>query len=86
MAGQIQMPINLPVENGEKELSARATKNDYEQVQQVTWNTVCHVVDFIFNWSANFKSVLCCGSCKKPHIFSRQAVNILQNRQLLDNW
>ena len=36
MAGQIQLPINLPVENGEKELAARAMKNDYEQVQQVT--------------------------------------------------
>ena len=36
MASQIQLPINLPVENGEKELSARATKKDYEQVQQVT--------------------------------------------------
>ena len=32
MAGQIQLPINLPVEYGEKELSARATKNDNEQV------------------------------------------------------
>ena len=36
MASQIQLPINLPVENDEKELSARATKKDYEQVQQVT--------------------------------------------------
>ena len=63
MANQSQLPINLPVE---KYVSARATKKNYEQVQQVTRNTVCHVVDFIFNWSANFKSVLCCGSCKKP--------------------
>ena len=33
MANQSQLPINLPVE---KYVSARATKKNYEQVQQVT--------------------------------------------------
>ena len=28
-------------------------------------------LDFIFNWSTNFKSVICCGSCKKnPHFLT----------------
>ena len=39
---------------------------------RVTWSTVCDAVDFISsNWSANFKSILCCGSCQKnPHFLS----------------
>ena len=45
-------------------------------------------VDFIFNWSPNFKPSVCCASCRKPHIFSLQVVNISARLETISttNW
>ena len=45
-------------------------------------------VDFIFNCSPNFKSSVCCASCRKPHNFSLQVVNTSARLETLSttNW
>ena len=45
-------------------------------------------VDFIFNWPPNFKPSVCCASCRKPHIFSLQVVNISARLETISttNW
>ena len=71
MASQIQFPISRPVESNL--LRAQRKRLCAGTASKVK---LSHVVDFIFNWSQNFKSSVCCGSCRKLHIFSRQVVNI----------
>ena len=45
-------------------------------------------VDFIFNWSTNFKPSVCCASCRNPHIFSLQVVNTSARLETISttNW
>ena len=83
MASQIQFPINRPVESNflraqRKRLWAGTTSKV----------KLSHVVDLIFNWSPNFKSSICCGSCRKLYILCRQVVNISATLETISttNW